>query len=312
MTVADGSQVRLAYVAESVIGTINSTPSFKTQRYVNSDVRLVKTTDINNEVRGDRNVPGITDVGRMVQGTINCLHSADTFDDWLSYLLCKAWAPGGILKNGITPFAVTLEQFYEQGTTDTFVRYRGCRINTLEMNLRPRASVSTAWGFMGIGSPTPENAIISGATYAAATTTEVFNAGLNVAALDFTGIANAPKIQALTMRVTNNIYPVDVVGQYDVYAHGLGRFEVSGTMTCLFENLDTYQAIVDHDTVNVGFTLTDAASNSQNWNLSSVKLLDGGPNGPGNNAPAILEVPFMAFYDPSDLAAIVITRTPAS
>lgn len=312
MTVADGSQVRLAYVVEGTIGTIPTSPTFQTMRYVNSDVRLVKTVDINNEVRADRNVPGITDVGRMVQGTINCNHSADTFDDWLSYLFCKAWAPGGILKNGVTPFAVTLEKFFEQGTTDSFIRYRGCRINTLEMNLRPRAAVTTAWGFMGIGSPTPTNAILSGATYTAATTTEVFNAGLNVAALDFTGIANAPKIQALTLRITNGIYPVDVIGQYDVYAHGLGRFEVSGTMTALFENFDTYEAILDHDTVNIGFTLTDAASNSQMWNIGSAKLLDGGPNGPGNNAPAVLEVPFQAFYDPGDAASIVITRTPAS
>jgi hypothetical protein len=162
---------------------------------------------------------------------------------------------------------------------------------------------------MGVGSPTPTNAILAGATYTDPTVTEVLNAGLNVAALDFTGVATPPKIQALTVRITNNIYPIDVVGQYEVYAHGLGRFEATGTITALFEDLATYTAILDHDDVTIGFTLTDNAGNTEVWSLPTCKLLDGGPTVPGNNAPCVLEVPFMAKYDASDLASITINRT---
>ncbi len=311
MTVADGSQTRLASVTESVIGTIETSPVFQSMRYVSSDVRLAKQVDIPNEIRADRNVPSITDVGRMVQGTIQTLYSADTYDTWLEYLLCNDWG-GGTLRNGIMHKAATLEFFFEQGTTDTFVRYRGTRFNTLDLNLRPRASVSAAWGIMGIGSPTPTNAILGGATYTDPTTTEVFNAGLNVAALDFTGITNAPKIQSLTCRVNNNIYPVDIVGAYEPYAHGLGRFEVTGSFTALFENLDTYSAILDHDDVTIGFTLTDNAGNSQAWSLPTCKLLDGGPTVPGNGQPVVLEVPFQAKYDAGSSASLTITRVPVS
>lgn len=311
MTVADGSQTRLASVTEATINTIPTNPVFQTMRYVSSDVRLAKQVDIPNEIRADRNVGSIVDVGRMVQGSIQTLYSADTYDTWLEYLLCSAWA-GGVLKNGILQKAATVEFFFEQGATDTFVRYRGTRFNTLDLSLRPRASVSAAWGLMGIGSPTPTNAILSGATYNAPTTTEVFNAALNVAALDFTGIANAPKIQALNCRINNNIYPVDIVSQYEPYAHGLGRFEVTGSITALFENLDTYQAILDHDDVTIGFTLTDAAGNSQVWSLPTCKLLDGGPTVPGNGQPVVLEVPFQAKYDSGAAASLTITRTPIS
>lgn len=311
MTVADGSQTRLATVTEATINTIPTSPVFQTMRYVSSDVRLAKQVDIPNEIRSDRNVPSITDVGRMVQGSIQTLYSADTYDTWLEYLLCNNWG-GGVLKNGILQKAATMEFFFEQGVTDTFVRYRGTRFNTLDLSLRPRASVSAAWGIMGIGSPTPTTAILSGATYNSASTTEVFNAGLNVAALDFTGIAQPPKIQALTCRINNNIYPVDVVGQYEPYAHGLGRFEVTGSLTALFENLDTYNAILDHDDVTIGFTLTDAAGNSQVWSLPTCKLLDGGPTVPGNGQPVVLEVPFQAKYDSGAAASLTITRTPVS
>ena len=83
-------------------------------------------------------------------------------------------------------------------------------------------------------------------------------------------------------------------------------------MTCLFENLDTYEAILDHRDVNIGFTMTDINGNSEVWNLSKAKLLDGGPNGPGNNAQAVLEVPFMAKFDADDDASITIARTAGS
>lgn len=312
MTVADGSQTRLATVTESAIGTIPSNPVFQTMRYVSSDVRIAKQVDIPNEIRADRNVASIVDVGRMVQGSIQTLYSADTYDTWLEYLLCNTWAGGGVLKNGILHQAATVEFFFEQGSVDTFVRYRGTRFNTLDLTLRPRQSVSAAWGLMGLNSPDPTNAIESGATYTAATTTEVFNAGLNVAGLTFTGITTPPKIQALTLRINNNIYPVDVVGQYDPYAHGLGRFDVTGSFTALFEDLDTYEAILAHDDVTIGFTLTDAAANSQVWSLPTCKLIDGGPTVPGNSAPCVLEVPFQAKYDSGAAASLTITRTPAS
>lgn len=311
MTVADGSQTRLASVTEVTIGTIPTSPTFQTMRYVSSSLRLAKQTDIPNEIRADRNVASIVDVGRMVQGDIQTLYSYSTYHTWLEYLLCADWATD-VLKNGTLAKAATIEEFFEQGATDTYIRLRGCRFNTLDLTLRPRQSMTAAWGLMGIGSPTPTTAILSGATYTDPTTTEVFNAGLNVAALDFTGITNAPKIQELTLRINNNVYPVDVVGQYEPYAHGLGRFEVTGSMTALFENLDTYSAILDHDDVKIGFTLTDGAGNSEVWAVPVTKLTDGGPTVPGNGQSVTMQVPFQAKFDASSSASLTITRTTAS
>lgn len=57
MTVADASQARLAYVAETVIGTTPATPVFQTMRYVSEGVNLTKQTAIPDEIRPDRNVP---------------------------------------------------------------------------------------------------------------------------------------------------------------------------------------------------------------------------------------------------------------
>lgn len=310
MTVADGSQVQLADVSETTIGTTPSTPAFQIMRYVTADVRLSKQTDIPNEVRADRNVSTIVDVGRSVTGTVNALMSYGTFDTWLARLLCSSWATD-VLKNGVTPSAATLEFLFEQGATDSYVRYRGVRFNTLDMTLRARQSVSANFGIMGIGDTTPGTTIITGATYADATETPVFNAGLNVSSLTFTGIMSAPKIQQMTMRINNNIYQNDVVGAYEPYSHGLGRFEVTGSLTTYFENLDTFNAIRNHDDVALGFVLEDEIGNSYTFAIPKVKLLDGGPTGVGNGQPVLLEVPYQAYFDATSAASLSITRVAA-
>ncbi len=312
MSFADGSQVRLADVSEATIGTIPATPAFQVMRYRSASVRLAKQTDVSDEVRADRNVPAITDIGRNVSGSIETRFSYGTYDTWLERLLCSTFA-AGVLKNGTTPKGGTLELTYEQGATDSYVRYRGCRWNTLDLNLRSRQAVQATWGIMGIGSPTPTTAIIAGATYAPATTTEDFNAGLNVANLSIlsTAMVSSPKVQALSLRITNNIYQVDVVGEYDAYGHGFGRFEVAGNMTVLFEDLSAYTAILNHDDVAIGFDLADAAGNKYSFSIPMVKFTDGGPSAPGNGQPVVLEVPFQAFFDATSSASITITKTDA-
>lgn len=310
MTVADGSLVRLAFVAESAVGTIPTSPVFQIARYENADLRISKQTDIPNEVDSSGNVRSITDVGRSVTGSISGLLSYGTYDKFLESLLRKAWATN-VLVNGTSPITLTIEEFYEQGTTDTYIRYRGMRVNTLDLTMDARKSVQANFGFMGIDSPTPTTAILSGATYTAATTTEVFNAGLNLSGLTITGITNSPIMMKLSLKINSNVYQNDAVGQYAPYGHGLGRSEVTGSFTAYFENLDTYQAILDHTTVGMSWTLEDAAGNSYLFELPKVKLLDGGPAKPGNGQAVMIDVPFQAFYDASTTGSIKITRTAA-
>ncbi|MCL6710216.1 phage tail tube protein [Pseudomonas sp. R2.Fl] len=310
MTVADGSQVRLADVSEVTIGTTPANPVFQIMRYVSSEVRISKQTDTPNEIRADRNVASIVDVGRSVQGQINTFLSYGTFDTWLQRLLCSTWN-ADVLKNGVAQEAATLEFFYEQGATDSYIRYQACRWDTLALTLRARQSVQANWGIRGIRSPDPTNAIIAGATYTPATVTPVFNAGLNVSALSFTGLANAPKVQAMTMNIANNVYQNDVLGAYEPYSHGLGRFEVTGSLTTYFETVDAYQAILDHDDVAISTTLSDALGNSYVIELPKTKFLDGGPTVAGNGQAVMIDVPYQGYFDATAGASIVITRDAA-
>lgn len=310
MPIAEASHSRLAYVAEVTPGTIPATPSFKVLRLVNEGIRLAKQTVVSDEIRADGNVTSIIDVGRSVEGPISGEFSYGTFDEFLEALLRGAWTTN-VLKNGIAHRTFTIEKTFEQGATDSFIRYRGCRVNTLDLTLEARQIVRASFGIMGVGSPAPTTAIISGATYTAPTTSPVMNAATNIGALTATGITSMPKIRSMSLSIRSNIYQNDIVGAYEPDSHGLGRFEVSGTMQAYFENLDVYNAIVGHADVGLSVTMGAATGQKYTFDLPKLKLMDGSPVIGGNSQSVMMEVPFQAYYDGTLGATLGITRAVA-
>lgn len=309
MTVAEGSLVRVAYIPEVTINTIPATPAWQTTRYEKSDLGVSKQTDIPNEVDPSGNVQSITDVGRSITGSLDTLLSFGTYDKFFESLLRGNWA-SNVLVNNILPITVAFEETYEQGAVDAYMRYTGCRINTLDLGLDVKKSVTAKWGVMGITQPTPTTAILSGATYVAPTTSEVFNAALNLSGLTISGITNSPVMTSFNMKLNSNVYANDIIGQYSPYSHGIGRLEASGSISTLFENMDAYLAALAHTTVGLAFTLTDAAAKSYLFELPKVKLMDGKPSKPGNGQPVKVDLPWQAFKDATIGGSIRITRTP--
>lgn len=308
MAIAEGSTSRLAYIAEATIGTTPATPTFKVLRHTSEGIKAAKQTEVSNEVRADANVAQIADVGRSVAGPIAFELSYGTFDDFLEALLRSTWATN-VLKNGITPKTFTFEKTFEQGATDSYLRYRACRIDSMDLNLESKAIVKGSFGIVGIDNPTPTTAIISGATYTAANTNPVINASANVASLAFTGPSSSPKVKSLSLSIKSNLYANDEVGNIASNSHGLGRFEVTGSMQAYFENLDVYNALMNHDDVALSFTLGVTTLNKYTFALPKLKFMDSdGPAIPGNSQSVMMTVPFQGYYDGSSSATLTVTR----
>jgi len=307
MGIAEASLTRLAYVAEATIGTIPATPAFTTLRYVSEGLKAGKQVEVSNEIRGDGNVTDIIDVGRSIEGPIAFEFSYGTFDAFLAALLRGAW-DNDELVNGIEHHAFTFEKTFEQGATDSFLRYRGCRVNSMDLTLESKALVKGSFGMMGIGSPTPTTAILTGATYAAASTTPVLNAATNVANLVVSGITASPKVKSLSLSIKSNLYANDEVGSLEADSHGLGRFEITGSMQTYFRDLDTYNAIKTHGDVAISFDIGAASGSKYTFELEAIKLLDGDPMVGGNSQSVMLDVPFQAKYGAGIGGSIKITR----
>ena len=307
MTVAEGSLTRVADVPEVTIGTTPATPTYQTMRFLSAKPMAGKQVDVPDEIRADGNVSSIVDVGRSGSLTVRSLLSYGTFDKWFERLMRGAWSTN-VLVNGVTPSAGSIELTYDHVGSKSYHRYKGCRVNTLDMVLESKKSITADWGLKALTVVDADTAIISGATYTAATTTPVMNAANDVATLSITGVTNAPKVQKLAIKIDSGLYDNDIVGQRDPYSHGIGIIKVSGSITTLFESNDFYQAMLNHDDITLSTTIGAASGSKYTILLPKFKLLDGGAEVGGNGKAVIFDVPFQGYYDATTGGTMKITR----
>lgn len=308
MSFASGSGVRVAVVAETTFGTTPATPAFETLRTTNGGLRTQKATGTSNERQADRNVRDEFELGQDVNGSYDFELTYGSFDTLLASLMCSAWS-SDVLKNGIAVKPLTIEETYELGTTDTFRRFTGCMVNTMSLSIGARAAVTGSFGIMGRAEALAE-AIISGATYADATETPVSTASANVAALTIGSISPAPVVRSIKLDITNNLRTRPSVGTKFSAEFGMGRFDVSGTLECYFQNKALYQACLDHGLADLSCVVGNATGEKYQFDISKLRLGDGNVTAGGNDDDIMVSIPFRGLLG-ADGCTLKITRAVA-
>jgi len=313
MSFADSSQVRLARVTEVTEGTTPASPSFTNVRFTSES--LVRTPEkiVSDEITSHRNVTDLILVGRMVAGNINGELSYGTYDSELESLLGGAWT-SNVLKNGVARKSFTYEKTFEQGATDSYIRYKGCLINSMQLSVESKQIAKVQFGVMGRGGSSAA-AALSGATYAAANSNPVLNASSHVGVLTVAGVSPAPRIKSLTLNVAANLREQPEVGSLDLAGIGMGRLVVTGSADVYFENLAIYDAIHDNDTLGLTFTIGADTGSKYTFNIPSIKLTGGEPQTGGNDQDIILPIQFQGLYNtsgsPANNCTLKITRAVA-
>jgi hypothetical protein len=95
------SQTRLASIVEVTYGTTPATPTFLIQRFVSENLNANIENVVSNEIRSDRNITDLIQVGQSAGGSVDFELSYGSFDVWLESLMFAAWATD-VLKNGNT------------------------------------------------------------------------------------------------------------------------------------------------------------------------------------------------------------------
>lgn len=310
MAIAETSSTRLSYILQSTAGVIPTSPVWKNLRYASEDIMHTVTKEPSDEIEPSANVMTIDDLGgRSVGGNINGFMSYSTYDDFIEALFGGTWTTN-VVKNGITPRIFAFEKTFEQGATDSYIRYLNCRIGSMTLDLTANGRIGVSFGIRGTGSPTPTTAIVSGATYTVANTNPIINAGAHVGALTMSGITS-PKIKSLKLEITRNLYDIDGITSSDLLDIGQGKFEVKGEAEIYFENLEVYNAIRANDDVALSTTFGVATSNKYTIALPKVKFMNGSPTVPGNSQSVMMSVPFQASYDGTLVATASVTRAVA-
>ncbi|MCW2309735.1 phage tail tube protein [Rhodobium gokarnense] len=313
MAFADSSGTRLAFVAESTDGTTPASPSFQNLRFTGESLNYNKETVSSEEIRADRNVSDSIDVGYAVAGDIEGELSYGTLDPLLEGLFQSTWS-SNVLKNGTTKKFFTFEKTFEQGATDSYMRFTGCQIGAMTLNINARERVTYTMSVMGRGH-TSSAAALSGATYTAANTNAISAASNDVSALTLTGISPAPTVMSLTVNIENNLREQTAVGTQGLVGIGSGRCVVTGSISIYFENLAAYDAFVNHTDVGISWTVGSVTNEKYTINIPKAKFTTGTVPTPGNDQDIMLDFEWQGLYStassPPNNATIILTRAVA-
>lgn len=304
---SSGSTRRIAYVPETVFGTTPATPSFKTFRATGGGPRTNKTTGTSDEIQNDRNVRDQFQLGQDVAGAYNFELAYGNLDDLLEGLLFSTWATN-VLKNGTTPKSFTFEESFDLAAGGkSYSRFDGCMVNRMSLAIAARAAVTGTMELMG-QNETPDTAIVTGATYAAAGTDPISTASANVAALAISGITPAPKVRSINLDINNSLRTRPLVGSLFTDSFGYGRCEVTGTIEAYFDSNDLYAAVLAHGSAGLSFTIGNASSKKYTFAIPKIIFGNGERRPGGNNDDVMVSIPFQGVYDSASAATISITR----
>lgn len=310
-TTANGSGHSMAYIAEATRGTTPATPAFSDIRHTGATLGVSKTTIESGEIRADRQIATLRHGNKSVAGDLPFELSYGTFDDFLEAALCGTWATDtpsvGIdqLQAGTTRRYFTIERKFSDLDTPEYHRYTGAEVNSMSLSISPDSIVTGSFSFIAKDSSIA-TAIIAGATYGAATTTDPFDS--------FSGTINEggspiATVTSLELSIENGLSPLFVVGSDVSDVPSIGRSRVSGSVGVYFQDKTMLEKFLNETASDLVFTLIDPDTNQYEITLPNIKYTGGQPDVSGEG-PVTISMPFTALYDATEGSNITIERNP--
>jgi Phage tail tube protein len=203
------------------------------------------------------------------------------------------------ITNGTTKKSYTMEKFFSDITQ--YYALPGCRVDTLSLSIASRQRVTGTFGFMGKGGALAAATAGSGA-YSAAPTNPVLNASANVARILEGGavLGAGVYVQQLDIEFANNLRAVDGVGSVDSVEIGVGRFNVTGSMSILFQNEVIFNKYLNHTASSINSAIEDANGKGYMISLPRVHYSNADVTGVGNDDEITADLEFEAIMDPTE------------
>lgn len=305
MTIANGAQHSLHYVAESTYGTTPATPAFLPLPHTGTTLAASKDPIESEKIRGDRQVEDFRHGNKTIGGEVSAELEYGAFDDLLEAALCGTWATDE-LKAGVSRRSFSIQRKFGDLATPEYHTYTGCEVNSLALSVSPNSMVTTTFGVVGkdLSLSTTE---ITGSTFAADAGNSPFDSFTGSITEGGSPIATVTSIE---LSLENGIEPLFSVGSQTTSRPSIGRSRLTGTLTTYFESKSLYEKFLNETSSSIVLTLTDLDGNSYTIDLPNVKYNSGQPDVSGEGAVTIA-MEFVALYDTTDDSQIVITRTNA-
>jgi len=305
-TTSSSNLTRLRYIAEATFGTTPSTGTSTDLRFTGESLDFNIKTDTSKEIRADRNIADLIQLGAETTGDVNFELSYGSFDDFIAAALGGAWT-SDVLKNGTSvPFFSI-----EKGFTDVnqFILYRGMAVNTMSLDFSIGAILTGSFGFTG------KDAIRAGSSgvpaAGTASDTEVMNSASNFASLSIGGTAYPCGINKVSLATDAGLRAQNAVGNMGACAIVAGTFKPTGALTAYFSDGSIYDKYISNTPVALSWKVTDAAGNSYQFDIPRAKITGAKVVAGGLDQDVMLDMNYQALYDSSDECSVKITRTDA-
>lgn len=299
---AQNSRRQLAFVAEGTFGTTPATPQTQLIEFVTFDAELNAEQLNSTAVRSDRQV-GFSRRGNLgVEGSLAVELAPDNYDAFLEATLGGTWT-GNVLKIGNTARSFAMEE----GFTD-IAQYRvfnGVTFNTLSMQVTPDALIQATFGLMG-STATAFSGTSIDSTPTAVTKKDVF---FHEGGTINEGGSAVAFITGISFELTNNITGNRALGNTAYRSMSLGRVEVTGTVTALFENTALYNKFRNSTTSSLSFALSAGSpGETLTFTFPDVRYTSGTLQR-GDTGPVLVELGFTSIYESAAGTSLSITRS---
>jgi hypothetical protein len=312
MAIASASTARLALVKEAAWGATPATPAFAVARMTGESLNLTRQSVASNEIRADRNLADLIQVGGGAGGEVQVEWSyggaGSALDLMLESALFGAWS-SDVLKNGSDETSLTIEKTFDTGATGVFVRLTGMVANTMTLTATAGQVLTGGFGFLGKGGSVGDAALV-GATYAPAPSGPVMDAAAGFASLGL-GALSSPKIRSVSLSATNNLRGQSVVGSIEAAGLGLGRFDLTGSIEVYLENKQLLDVYLAGNGLDLSFVIGSVSGERYAFDLPRIKLTAAEVVAGGNDEDVMVRCGFQALHDPVEGCAIKVTRAVA-
>jgi hypothetical protein len=191
-----------------------------------------------------------------------------------------------------------------------FMVQDGMVAGTFSLEIATGAIVTGTIGFEGRETALVQTSVLGNAPYTtlAAQPGDVVNATTDVGNLVKDGSPLAACIQSLSITGEASLRMQNCVGSKFPQGIGTGRFNLTGSMTVFFETQELFTDFIDHDTVSLEFTITDAEGSVYYFNIPAFKLSQDEIAPGGIDQDVFENIEFTAFRDATTNTMLMVDR----
>lgn len=138
--------------------------------------------------------------------------------------------------------------------------------------------------------------------------TEVMNATANVGQITKNGLPLATALQEITLTGESNLRPQNAVSSKYPRGIGLGRLNITGNFNAYFETTEMFDHFKNHDTISIGWSVTDLDGNTYYFTLPAVKISSDNVSPEGIDQDVMEQMEFMAQRDAATACMMQVDR----